>query len=130
MTATNQNPQPPIEATDARLALCPVVPLAQLERSIFNLTVTRNGHLKPADAVLLTAYARAAARVLRAGKSDSDADVEKRTRTMAMLARSLRLTPRGCSDPQGGRQEAAEPARRISRPARRGARGWRLSRRR
>lgn len=37
----------------------------------FNLTVTRNPHLRPADAVLATAYARAAARVLKAGKSDT-----------------------------------------------------------
>jgi hypothetical protein len=89
----------PIGATDHRSALSPIVRLNQLERSIFNLTVTRSPHLRPADAVMLTAYARAAARVLRANnKADGDAALEKRTRVMALLARSLRLTPQSAAD--------------------------------
>jgi hypothetical protein len=83
----------------ARAALSPVVRLNQLERSIFNLTVTRNPHLRPADAVMLTAYARAAARVLRA-KSEGDAVLEKRTRTMVLLGRSLRLTAASVTCPK------------------------------
>jgi hypothetical protein len=103
----------PIGAIDQRSALSPVVRLNQLERSIFNLTVTRSPHLRPADAVMLTAYARAAARVLRAdNKADGDADLEKRTRVMALLARSLRLTPQSAADAKtvGRRRRDARPS--------------------
>jgi hypothetical protein len=90
----------PIGATDTRVALSPVVRLAQLERSIYNVTVTRNPHLKPADVVMLTAFAKAAARVLKPGRLDTAADIEKSTRIMALLARSLRLTPQSTTDPK------------------------------
>jgi hypothetical protein len=89
-----------INPTDVSTALSPVAPLTNPERSIFNLTVSRHPHLKLGDAVLLTAYARAAARVLRAGKGVSDADLERRVRIMAQLARSLRLTPQSCIEPK------------------------------
>jgi hypothetical protein len=78
-------------STATSTPLSPVVRIAQLEQSIFNLTVTRHTHLKPADSVLVTAYARAAALVLKL--SGSPADLEKATRTMVLLGRSLRLTP-------------------------------------
>jgi hypothetical protein len=71
--------------------LTPVVRLGQLEQRIFNLTVTRHPHLKPCDTVLLTAYAKAAARALKL--SGSPADLEKANRSMVLLGRALRLTP-------------------------------------
>jgi hypothetical protein len=61
--------------------------------------------------VLLTAFAKAAARVFKVDKYDSDADVEKRTRTMVLLGRSLRLTPQSLKDPK-----TAGRARRDARP--------------
>jgi hypothetical protein len=88
-----------LDTTHARRSLTPVVPLAKLERTIFDLTVARNSHLKGADAVLLTTYAQAAARVLRPGKSKSDSDLDKLTRIMVLLGRSLRLTPQSTTDP-------------------------------
>ena len=90
----------PIGATDTRMALSPVVHLTQLERSIFTVTVTRNPHLKPADVVMLTAFAKAAARVLKPGRFDNVADIDKSTRVMVLLGRSLRLTPQSLTDPK------------------------------
>jgi hypothetical protein len=102
----------PLSATDERTALSPVIRLSQLERSIFNLTVTRNPHLRPADVVMVTTYARAAARVLKADKFTDDALLEKRTRTMVLLGRSLRLTPQSMTDPKtaGRSRRDAQPS--------------------
>lgn len=95
--------------TPARPPLTPVVKLTSLERSIFNLTVTRHGHLKPADVVLVTAFAKAAARVFKMSGGHI-ADVEKATRLMVLLGRSLRLTPMTSLDPRtvgAARRDAA-----------------------
>jgi hypothetical protein len=84
-------------ATRPRLALSPVARLTQPELNLFNLTVTQNVHLKPRDALLLTLYVQAAARLLR-GSKDAAGDREKATRTVIALARSLRLTAHSLTD--------------------------------
>jgi hypothetical protein len=91
--------------------LSPIVRLNSLERSIFNLTFIRHPHLRPADLVLLTSFAKAAARVLKPDRLDSKADIEKSTRVMVLLGRSLRLTPMNALDPRtvGGHRRDALP---------------------
>jgi hypothetical protein len=89
----------PIGGEALRAPLSPVVKLTTLERSIFNLTVTRHPHLKPKDVVLVTAFARAAARVLKMS-GNQPAELEKATRTMVLLGRSLRLTPMNALEPR------------------------------
>jgi hypothetical protein len=84
----------PIGGKAPRTALSPVVKLNVLERSIFNLTVTRHKHLKPADVVLVTAFAQSAARVLSGRRPDRD------TRTMVLLSRALRLAPMNALEPR------------------------------
>jgi hypothetical protein len=89
-----------LPGTDRRTVLSPIVRLNPLERSIFNLTITRHPHLKPADVVLVTSFAKAAARVLKPDRLDSKADIEKSTRVMVLLGRSLRLTPMTTLEPR------------------------------
>jgi hypothetical protein len=100
-----------VELNPARTLLAPVVPLDKLALKIFNLAVNRSPHLKLADAVLLTAYSQAAARVLQASNKASLVDVERATRVMVSLARSLRLTPRSVTDPKtvGTSRRDAQP---------------------
>jgi hypothetical protein len=80
------------------MPLSPVVKLTTLERSIFNITVTRHPHLKPKDVVLVTTFAKAAARVLKMS-GNQPAELEKATRTMVLLSRALRLAPMNALDP-------------------------------
>jgi hypothetical protein len=97
--------------TDRQTPLTPIVRLNSLERSIFNLTVTRHRHLKPADVVLVTSFAKAAARVLKPSRLEDAAAIEKATRIMVLIARSLRLTPMNALDPRtvGGHRRDALP---------------------
>jgi hypothetical protein len=88
----------PIGGKAPRMPLSPVVKLTTLERSIFNITVTRHPHLKPKDVVLVTTFAKAAARVLKMS-GNQPAELEKATRTMVLLSRALRLAPMNALDP-------------------------------
>lgn len=92
--------------------LTPVTRLTTTERNIFNAIVTRNGHLRAADALLVTVLARQVGLVLREYREGDASSVEKATRTMLALARSLRLTPQALQDPRVAfrKRNAAAPS--------------------
>jgi hypothetical protein len=72
--------RPITAATDTRTAMTPAARLSKSALNIFNLTVTRHRHLRPADCVMLTAYAQTAAWFLSA-KGD-DRQLEKMGRLL------------------------------------------------
>jgi hypothetical protein len=81
-----------LRPTAARSRLTPPLPLSTAERAIFHHTATQHPHLKAGDAMVLTAFAQAAARSHKLAKRDDTIAWEKAVRAMLALARSLRLT--------------------------------------
>jgi hypothetical protein len=87
----------PIDASRTRPKLIPLKRLNIRQRQTFNLVCAENPHLRPTDAPLVTAYSLVVARFL----SVSDVgDMEKLSRTIMALARTLRLTPQSRCDPK------------------------------
>lgn len=78
---------PVTDATDVRSAMTPAARLSKRALSVFNLTVARHKHLRPADCVLLTVYAQTAARVLSARADDKQ--LEKMSRLLIAYGRAL-----------------------------------------
>jgi hypothetical protein len=89
-----------IDTSKLRPKLTPTARLSQVEQTVFDLATRANRHLVPGDAVLLTAFAQAAARTFKASKGKDTAGWERSARVMTLLARSLRLTPQSAVDPQ------------------------------
>jgi hypothetical protein len=77
--------------TAPRLAPTPPASLTNAERKLFLEIVSTHAHLKSGDAILLTAFVRAAIKFEQLGQQDDIAAWEKAGRMMLALARGLKL---------------------------------------
>jgi hypothetical protein len=104
-------------AKRARPRLTPPAPLSKGEQSVFDSLAACNEHLTPTDSCLLASYAQAVVKTLKLGKEKGAvADWERSARVMAMLARSLRLSPQSTCDPKTLARKKADAAGGLRKP--------------
>lgn len=85
------------DATNIRPPLIPLQPLKPAELKIFSFMARENEHLRPSDAVLLAAFARAATGLQSV---DTAQDFERLARVCTHIATKLRICPQSRCHPK------------------------------